>query len=100
MQRRSSASSATGSRSRRRRNITRAAERLHISQPALSARSSSSRRSWASRCWTAPTAVLRVTPAGELLPSEGRGLLAVGRRVFEAVRGAGRAPPSGGCGSG
>ena len=37
-------------------NITRAAERLHISQPALSARSSSSRGSWASRCWSAAAA--------------------------------------------
>jgi len=69
------------------RNITRAAERLHISQPALSAAVRQLEQLLGVELLDRSDRVLRVTPAGELLLDEGRGLLAEADRVFEAVRG-------------
>jgi DNA-binding transcriptional LysR family regulator len=69
------------------RNITRAAERLHISQPALSAAVRQLEQLLGVELLDRSDRVLRVTPAGELLLSEGRGLLAEADRVFDAVRG-------------
>jgi DNA-binding transcriptional LysR family regulator len=69
------------------RNITRAAERLHISQPALSAAVRQLEQQLGVELLDRSDRVLAVTPAGELLLSEGRELLASADRVFEAVRG-------------
>ena len=69
------------------RNITRAAERLHISQPALSAAVRQLEQLLGVELLDRSDRVLAVTPAGELLLAEGRGLLAEADRVFEAVRG-------------
>jgi DNA-binding transcriptional LysR family regulator len=69
------------------RNITRAAERLHISQPALSAAVRQLEQQLGVELLDRSDRVLRVTPAGEVLLSEGRELLASADRVFEAVRG-------------
>src|SRR5918999_5320800 len=68
------------------RNITRAAERLHISQPALSAAIKQLEAQLGVELLDRSDRVLGVTPAGELLLAEGRGLLAEADRVFEAVR--------------
>jgi DNA-binding transcriptional LysR family regulator len=69
------------------RNITRAAERLHISQPALSAAVRQLEQQLGVELLDRSDRVLGVTPAGEVLLSEGRELLASADRVFEAVRG-------------
>ena len=69
------------------RNITRAAERLHISQPALSAAVRQLEQQLGVELLDRSDRVLGVTPAGELLLAEGRGLLSEADRVFEAVRG-------------
>jgi len=68
------------------RNITRAAERLHISQPALSAAIKGMEAQLGVALLDRSDRVIRVTPAGELLLSEGRTLLASADRVFAAVR--------------
>src|ERR687896_559426 len=68
------------------RNITRAAERLHISQPALSAAIKQLEAQLGVALLDRSDRVLGVTPAGELLLAEGRGLLAEADRVFDAVR--------------
>jgi DNA-binding transcriptional LysR family regulator len=68
------------------RNITRAAERLHISQPALSAAIRQLEALLGVELLDRSDRVLGVTPAGELLLAEGRGLLASADRVFDAVR--------------
>lgn len=67
-------------------NITRAAERLHISQPALSAAIKQLERQLGVALLDRSDRVLRVTPAGELLADEGRGLLAAAERVVGLVR--------------
>jgi DNA-binding transcriptional LysR family regulator len=68
------------------RNITRAAERLHISQPALSAAVRQLEQQLGVELLDRSDRVLGVTPAGELLLVEGRALLASADRVFDAVR--------------
>ena len=73
-------------------NITRAAERLHLSQPALSAAVRQLEAQLGVALLDRSDRVLRVTAAGELLLREGRGLLAAADGVFEAVRGLDRAP--------
>jgi DNA-binding transcriptional LysR family regulator len=66
-------------------NITRAAERLHISQPALSAAIKQLEAQLGVALLDRSDRVLGVTPAGELLLAEGRGLLREADRVFSAV---------------
>jgi DNA-binding transcriptional LysR family regulator len=68
------------------RNITRAAERLHISQPALSAAIKTLEAQLGVPLLDRSDRVLGVTPAGEVLLEEGRGLLREANRVAEAVR--------------
>ena len=68
------------------RNITRAAERLHISQPALSAAVRQLELGLGVDLLDRSGRVLEVTPAGLLLLEQGRDLLAAADRVFEAVR--------------
>src|SRR5688500_3573772 len=68
------------------RNITRAAERLHISQPALSAAIRQLEGLLGVELLDRSDRVLGVTPAGELLRADGRGQLASAVRVFVAVR--------------
>lgn len=68
------------------RNITRAAERLHISQPALSAAVRQLEQQLGVDLLDRSDRVLGVTPAGMLLAEQGRALLASADRVFEAVR--------------
>src|SRR5918995_5230039 len=67
-------------------NITRAAERLHISQPALSAAIKQLEAQLGVALLDRSGRVLGVTAAGELLLEEGRGLLREADRVVEAVR--------------
>src|ERR687898_298846 len=69
------------------RNITRAAERLHISQPALSAAIKQLEGQLGVALLDRSDRVIRVTAAGSLLEEHGRALLAEADRVFEAVRG-------------
>jgi DNA-binding transcriptional LysR family regulator len=68
------------------RNITRAAERLHISQPALSTAIKQLEAQLGVALLDRSDRVLGVTPAGELLLAEGRDLLREADRVVEAVR--------------
>src|SRR5215211_4202861 len=68
------------------RNITRAAERLHISQPALSTAIKTLEAQLGVALLDRSDRVLGVTPAGELLLEEGRGLLREAERMAEAVR--------------
>jgi DNA-binding transcriptional LysR family regulator len=68
------------------RNITRAAERLHISQPALSAAIKTLEAQLGVALLDRSGRVLGVTRAGELLLEEGRGLLREADRVADAVR--------------
>jgi DNA-binding transcriptional LysR family regulator len=68
------------------RNITRAAERLHISQPALSAAVRQLEQLLDVELLDRSDRVLGVTPAGEVMLVEGRALLAEADRVFEVVR--------------
>src|SRR5215217_5907603 len=67
-------------------NITRAAERLHISQPALSTAIKQLEGQLGVALLDRSDRVLRVTPSGELLADEGRGLLAAAERVVGLVR--------------
>jgi DNA-binding transcriptional LysR family regulator len=67
-------------------NITRAAERLHISQPALSAAIKQLEGQLGVALLDRSDRVLRVTPAGELLADEGRALLASAERVVARVQ--------------
>ena len=67
-------------------NITRAAERLHISQPALSTAIKQLEAQLGVALLDRSDRVLRVAPAGIVLLEEGRRLLAEADRVFEAVR--------------
>lgn len=73
-------------------NITRAAERLHISQPALSAAVRQLEAQLGVALLDRSDRVLRVTEAGQVLLDEGRGLLRTADRAFEAVRARGSAP--------
>ena len=66
-------------------NITRAAERLHLSQPALSAAVRTLEAQLGVALLDRSDRVLRVTAAGELLLEEGRALLREADRVFSAV---------------
>jgi DNA-binding transcriptional LysR family regulator len=66
-------------------NITRAAERLHLSQPALSAAVRTLEAQLGVALLDRSDRVLRLTPAGELLLEEGRALLREADRVFSAV---------------
>jgi DNA-binding transcriptional LysR family regulator len=66
-------------------NITRAAERLHLSQPALSTAVRTLEAQLGVALLDRSDRVLRLTPAGELLLAEGRGLLREADRVFSAV---------------
>jgi DNA-binding transcriptional LysR family regulator len=68
------------------RNITRAAERLHISQPALSAAIKQLEAQLGVALLDRSGRVLQVTPAGEVLRDEGRALLAAAERVAGLVR--------------
>jgi DNA-binding transcriptional LysR family regulator len=68
------------------RNITRAAERLHISQPALSAAVRQLEQQLGVDLLDRSGRVVAVTPAGMVLLEQGRALLASADRVFEAVR--------------
>jgi DNA-binding transcriptional LysR family regulator len=68
------------------RNITRAAERLHISQPALSAAIKQLEGQLGVALLDRSDRVLGVTDAGELLLVEGRALLGEADRVADAVR--------------
>ena len=68
------------------RNITRAAERLHISQPALSAAVRQLEQQLGVDLLDRSDRVLALTPAGQLLLDRGRELLATADRTFEAVR--------------
>jgi DNA-binding transcriptional LysR family regulator len=68
------------------RNITRAAERLHISQPALSAAVRQLEQQLGVDLLDRSGRVLGVTPAGMVLLKQGRALLASADRVYEAVR--------------
>jgi DNA-binding transcriptional LysR family regulator len=67
-------------------NITRAAERLHISQPALSAAIKQLEAQLGVVLLDRSDRVLQVTAAGDQLLLEGRGLLREADRVVEAVR--------------
>jgi len=67
-------------------NITRAAERLHISQPALSAAVQQLEAQLGVALLDRSDRVLRVTPAGLRMLEQGRALLAEADRVFAAVR--------------
>ena len=66
-------------------NITRAAARLHLSQPALSTAMRQLEASLGVALLDRSDRVLRVTPAGSLLLEEGRALLREADRVFSAV---------------
>jgi DNA-binding transcriptional LysR family regulator len=68
-------------------NITRAAERLHISQPALSAAVRQLEAQLGVALLDRSDRVLRVTEAGALLAGEARELLASAERMVAAVRG-------------
>jgi DNA-binding transcriptional LysR family regulator len=68
------------------RNITRAAERLHISQPALSTAVRQLEQQLGVQLLDRSDRVLAITPAGMVLLEEGRALLAAADRAFEAVR--------------
>ena len=67
-------------------NITRAAERLHISQPALSAAIKQLEQQLGVALLDRSGRVVEVTDAGRVLLEQGRELLAVADRVFDAVR--------------
>lgn len=67
-------------------NITRAAERLHISQPALSAAIKQLEQQLGVALLDRSGRVVEVTDAGRVLLEQGRELLATADRVFDAVR--------------
>jgi DNA-binding transcriptional LysR family regulator len=67
-------------------NITRAAERLHISQPALSAAIKQLEQQLGVALLDRSGRVVEVTDAGRVLLEQGRELLGVADRVFDAVR--------------
>ena len=67
-------------------NITRAAERLHISQPALSAAIKQLEQQLGVALLDRSGRVVEVTEAGRVLLEQGRELLATADRVFDAVR--------------
>jgi DNA-binding transcriptional LysR family regulator len=68
------------------RNVTRAAERLHISQPSLSAAIQQLERQLGVELLTRLGRRIEITPAGELLRERGRELLEQADTVVEEVR--------------
>ena len=68
------------------RNVTRAAERLHISQPSLSAAIQQLERQLGVELVARVGRRIEITPAGELLRERGRDLLEHADRVIEDVR--------------
>src|SRR5919202_4007157 len=67
-------------------NVTRAAERLHISQPSLSAAIKQLESQLGVELLARHGRRVTITPAGELLLRRGRDLLAHGEAVAEEVR--------------
>ncbi len=74
------------------RNITRAAERLHISQPSLSAAIKQLESQLGVALLDRSGRELGLTAAGELLLRQGKELLAAAERVADEVRARGEAP--------
>ncbi len=72
------------------RNITRAAERLHISQPALSKQIGELERQLSAILFVRNGRTLDLTPAGEILIKEGRRYLAFEESICRKVREAAR----------
>lgn len=68
------------------RNVTRAAERLHISQPSLSAAIQQLERQLGVELLVRVGRRVEITPAGELLRERGRELLEAAERTVEEVR--------------
>ena len=73
-------------------NFTRAAERLHMAQPPLSAAIRQLEEQIGVALFERTTRQVEMTPAGELLLQKGRALLAHADEVFSAVREVERAP--------
>lgn len=73
-------------------NFTRAAERLHIAQPPLSAAIRQMEEQLGVSLFDRSTRQVALTPAGRLLLEEGRGLLDHADTVFAAVRETEKAP--------
>ena len=69
------------------RNVTRAAERLHISQPSLSAAIQQLERQLGVELLVRVGRRIEITPAGELLRERGQELLEQANAVVEEVRG-------------
>lgn len=74
------------------RNFTRAAERLHLAQPALSTAVRQLEEQLGTRLLDRTSRQVELTPAGELLLSRGRELLADAERAFAEVREVERSP--------
>ena len=68
------------------RNVTRAAERLHIAQPSLSAAIQQLERQLGVELVTRTGRRIEITPAGELLRKRGRELLEQADTIFREVR--------------
>ncbi|MEA2154726.1 MAG: hypothetical protein QOE11_866 [Solirubrobacteraceae bacterium] len=73
-------------------NFTRAAERLHMAQPPLSAAIRQLEEQLGVSLLERTTRQVELTPAGRLLLETGRGLLARADEIFSAVREVERAP--------
>ena len=79
-------------------NVTRAAERLHISQPALSKQISELERYLGVPLFLRGKRTLELTAAGKVLVREGRRLLSFEEAMCRKVAEAGRAEQAAGCG--
>src|ERR671920_2555873 len=75
-------------------NVTRAAERLHISQPSLSAAIKQLEQQLGVELLARQGRRVTITPAGELLMRRGRDLLAEAAAVAEEGRAHGAASPA------
>jgi DNA-binding transcriptional LysR family regulator len=73
-------------------NVTRAAERLHVSQPSLSAAIKQLEQQLGVELLQRSGRGVALTPAGSLLLHRGRELLELSQRVVEEVRARGSAP--------